>query len=230
MNDQISRPRSVAGLAFAALLAGSFALPAAARADAIFTVKDLGTDAVLRNPGSSITAIDTVLNSLPDELKTPRTRIIDGSSFAGVSDIKGGPQTALYVPPTGLSASMGTLGGSTSTGVGVNSAGQVVGYSSLADGTRHAFLYAAGKMLDLNTLVPADTGYTLTQPLAIADNGTISTLAFRNGIQHAVLLTPVALGGPAPVPEPASWMVVAALAGAGSWALRRNRRPAAAGA
>ena len=52
---------------------------------------------------------------------------------------------------------LGTLGGTTSTGFGVNAAGQVTGISVTADGELHAFLYSGppgsgGAMADLGTL------------------------------------------------------------------------------
>ncbi len=47
---------------------------------------------------------------------------------------------------------LGTLGGRTSHASGVNSSGQVVGYSDLSPFVYHAFLYQGGTMQDLGTL------------------------------------------------------------------------------
>jgi probable HAF family extracellular repeat protein len=47
---------------------------------------------------------------------------------------------------------LGTLGGSRSDAHAINNRGQVVGHSSIANGTVHAFLYSGGKMQDLGTL------------------------------------------------------------------------------
>jgi probable HAF family extracellular repeat protein len=47
---------------------------------------------------------------------------------------------------------LGTLGGLTSTATGVNTSGQVVGYSETAAGETHAFLFSGGTMIDLGTL------------------------------------------------------------------------------
>jgi len=46
---------------------------------------------------------------------------------------------------------LGTLGGSSSTAEGINSLGQVVGYSVRADGYPCAFIYSNGVMLNLGT-------------------------------------------------------------------------------
>ena len=50
---------------------------------------------------------------------------------------------------------LGTLGGTSSVGCGINSRGQVVGFSSIATGQLHAFLWHRGVMTDLGTL-PGD--------------------------------------------------------------------------
>ena len=47
---------------------------------------------------------------------------------------------------------LGTLGGATSSAVGINAAGQVVGHAATATGAIHAFLYDGGRMKDLGTL------------------------------------------------------------------------------
>jgi probable HAF family extracellular repeat protein len=47
---------------------------------------------------------------------------------------------------------LGTLGGRYSHATGVNSSGQVVGYSDLSPSVYHAFLYQGGTMQDLGTL------------------------------------------------------------------------------
>ena len=48
---------------------------------------------------------------------------------------------------------IGDLGGSGQTiAFGINSSGQVAGYSDIAFNTRHAFVYSGGTMNDLGTL------------------------------------------------------------------------------
>ncbi len=50
---------------------------------------------------------------------------------------------------------LGTLGGTTSVGCGLNSRGEVVGFSSIPTGQSHAFRWSNGEMTDLGTL-PGD--------------------------------------------------------------------------
>jgi probable HAF family extracellular repeat protein len=93
---------------------------------------------------------------------------------------------------TGTMADLGTLGGTTSKAFGINSGGQVVGFSLLADTSQHAFLYD-GVMRDLSTtaLVPNLGGWTLTYAAAISDNGYICGYGTNAaGQTHGFLLTP----------------------------------------
>lgn len=55
---------------------------------------------------------------------------------------------------------------------GINAAGDIVGYSTAADGTHHAFLFHAGTMQDLGTL-GSDVGPVHTSAIAINNNGLI---------------------------------------------------------
>jgi probable HAF family extracellular repeat protein len=105
---------------------------------------------------------------------------------------------------------LGTLGGGSSYAYGVNDSGEVVGYSWLADGEQHAFLYDDGKMLDLNSLIPANSGWELLDAYGINDAGQITGEGLYNGQLSAFLLTdpPAGLPGIAAVPEPNElWMV-----------------------
>jgi probable HAF family extracellular repeat protein len=73
-------------------------------------------------------------------------------------------------------------------GLGINNSGQVVGkaYSS----GYCAFLYSAGVMTDLNSLIDSASGWSLTEATDINNNGQIVGNGFHNGQQHAFLLTP----------------------------------------
>jgi hypothetical protein len=75
-----------------------------------------------------------------------------------------------------------------SQGNAINNAGVVVGQNG-AD----AFVYSNGVATDLNTLIPAGSGLTLNNAVAINNSGQILVQATdASGTQHAVLLTPAA--------------------------------------
>ena len=82
--------------------------------------------------------------------------------------------------------------GADSWGFGINSQGDVVGLSdcqTCATGY-HAYLCSNGKMQDLNKLIPAGSGWILTQANGINDEGEIVGFGTIKGHQHAFLLTP----------------------------------------
>jgi probable HAF family extracellular repeat protein len=94
---------------------------------------------------------------------------------------------------------LGTLGGTfdSSSAQGINNLGQVVGYSEVSDtAERRAILYSDGVMQDLNSLIPADSGWNLQEAKAINDNGYIVGVGFnKDGQQHAFLLIPSTFEG-----------------------------------
>jgi probable HAF family extracellular repeat protein len=94
---------------------------------------------------------------------------------------------------------LGTLEGYTSYSypTAINNADQVVGQSSDSEGTEHPFLYSDGVMRDLNSLIPADSGWELTKVSDINDKGYIvglgvnSNVGNNGGEKHAFLLKPL---------------------------------------
>jgi probable HAF family extracellular repeat protein len=86
---------------------------------------------------------------------------------------------------------LGTLGGSHSMAFGINDSEQVVGSAATRDDSIHAFLYSGGKMRDLNSLIPANSGWELVSAEAINDKGHIVGYgANKDSVGRAFLLTP----------------------------------------
>ncbi len=102
---------------------------------------------------------------------------------------------------------------------GINDLGQVVDFSSATDGNMHAFLYSSGKMTDLNSLLPAGSGWTLESALAINGAGDIVGAGINPaGETHTFLL--------ASVPEPSTLVLsVVGQAAVLSFKLFRHRGP-----
>jgi probable HAF family extracellular repeat protein len=94
------------------------------------------------------------------------------------------------------------LGGVTGAGMratGINTAGQVIAtavypvqsYHPFRPGKHVAYIIGASGPVNLNTLIPANSGYTLTDAIAINDNGQILCNASTPASsKHAVLLRP----------------------------------------
>jgi probable HAF family extracellular repeat protein len=91
---------------------------------------------------------------------------------------------------------LGALGGDFSWANGINSAGQIVGSSTTTTAdtvaSEHAFIYSGGTMMDLNSLIPASSGWDLAQAEAINNSGWIVGYGVNSaGATDAFLLQPV---------------------------------------
>jgi len=114
----------------------------------------------------------------------------------GFASLPSGYEHAFVSTGSGLT-DLGSLGGS-SYAYGINDRGAVVGYGWLATGDNpHAFLYDAGFMLDLNSLIAADSGWELLEAYGINNHGQIAGEGIYHGQRSAFRLDPIAA-----VPEP----------------------------
>jgi probable HAF family extracellular repeat protein len=113
----------------------------------------------------------------------------------GYADLPGGDQRA-FLFTHGKIKNLGTLpGGTQSFAYGIDNRGRVVGASDAKDSPLRAFIYSDGVMQDLNKLIPADSGWVLTEAKAINESGQIVGYGFLEGERRAFLLTPVKMNG-----------------------------------
>jgi probable HAF family extracellular repeat protein len=96
---------------------------------------------------------------------------------------------------TDLDTLTGGIGSSFATAI--NDRGQVVGYAFLADFSLASFFYdKTTGMVDLSTLLPSNSGWTLYSVTGINNRGQIAAWGYMTGgdpfAWHALLLTPVA--------------------------------------
>ena len=99
-------------------------------------------------------------------------------------------ELAVLWPASGDPVELGSLGGTESSARDINNHGQVVGYARNASGEYRAFLWEGSGMVDLNTLLPADSGWVLLSANAINDAGQIAGEGIYQGDTRAFLLTP----------------------------------------
>ena len=87
---------------------------------------------------------------------------------------------------SGTLVNLGTLGGTVSLAEAINGSGQVVGYSTLADGTYRAFLYSNGRLYNIGTLGAAyGVGYGIN-----ASGQVVGSSYTKANLDHAFLWTP----------------------------------------
>ena len=118
--------------------------------------------------------------------------INNAGQVVGTSDTPGDAGTTAVLWQAGQIINLGTFGGPGGAALGINNLGQVVGWAEMPTAVRLAFLWQNGVMTDLNTLLPAHSGWQLFQATAINKNGAIVGYGTRNGSAavHAYLLKP----------------------------------------
>src|SRR5437899_12446067 len=98
---------------------------------------------------------------------------------------------------------LGALGGDDTTSAAINNLGQIVGASTTRVGASHAFIWQNGAMTDLNTLLPANSGWELVMARLINDSGRIVGDGLYQGVWRLFIMdfaavnhSPVAVAGP----------------------------------
>ena len=125
-------------------------------------------------------------------METQAEAINDLGQVAGIiSDFSSSTQE-LFVWQAGASTVLGNPPGDMFTQPkGINDSAQIVGATSESFSTASsAFLWENGQFLDLNTLIPVNSGWLLTTAFAINNDGWIVGEGSRNGLNRAFLLKP----------------------------------------
>ena len=131
------------------------------------------------------------------------TGINDSGAVVGTASLASGYEHA-FLAVGAMMTDLGTLGGGSSFAYSINDSGTVVGYSWLSSGqSPHAFVYANGIMLDLNSLLPKGSGWELTEAYGINDAGQIVGSGLFNGQVSAFRLDSnnSTIQSSSPVPE-----------------------------
>lgn len=133
---------------------------------------------------------------------------------AGMAEMPAGNHHAVMSANGGMmggrmNVDLGTLGGTNSIAYCLTDDGTVVGTAQMSNGMMHAFMVTnvlggAPRMMDLNDLIPTNSGWELVEARGMNRVGQITGWGMQGGHTNAFLLTPVS--GPtmmtsAPGPE-----------------------------
>jgi uncharacterized membrane protein len=157
-----------------------------------------------------------LLNLPPGAISAEATLINDADVIAGEASYPTIGKRAFFYDVGGFAIDMGTLPGQNQTEVfDINASRQAIGVShNVPVGPPTPFFSENGIMVDLNTLLPANSGWVLRTALTINDAGEITGTGLFHNVSSGFKLTP------SNVPEPLAGALTALLAGA--WVLRRR--------
>lgn len=114
------------------------------------------------------------LGGLPGSTFSSAAAVNSLRQAVGISDEAANPDiTRPVLWAAGATLDLGGLGGDYGGATDINDAGQIAGYSRLASGDTHAFLYVNGAMLDLGVLGSVPGGFSESAALAINSAGRV---------------------------------------------------------
>jgi probable HAF family extracellular repeat protein len=119
--------------------------------------------------------------------------INDRGSVVGFSDTANGAIHAFLETWGGRMTDLGTLGGRDSAAAAINDEGAVVGVAQTSASVNHGFIDRHGRMTDLNSLIPTDSGIVITSAQDINGRGEIAAEGYATSaptVHLALLLKP----------------------------------------
>jgi len=108
------------------------------------------------------------------------------NQVAGTATMPDGSSHGFFF--SGTLTDLGTLGGSNLSPNAMNNLGQIVGQADTATGSSHAFLWQQGTLLDLNSFLPTNSGWELTNALCINDAGRIIAAGVSNDVEQTFVI------------------------------------------
>jgi probable HAF family extracellular repeat protein len=136
------------------------------------TMSDLGT----------LGGIDSTANAINDR-----------GAVVGFSETANDAATHAFLYSQGRMTDLGTLGGQDSVAAAINEKGAVVGASLTSTSALHGFIDLRGRMIDLNSQIPTDSGFVIVDADDINDRGQIVAQAYETSsptAHLALLLNP----------------------------------------
>ncbi len=135
----------------------------------------------------------TNIGTLPGANITRGHDINDSNQIVGEADTTVSDSfTSLgYVWSAGTMTKLAPLSGdSQSVAEGINNAGQIVGWSGSSSSSTRAVLWENNTPVELQTLIPTDSGWSLKVGYKINNAGQITGYGTINGQDHAFLMLP----------------------------------------
>jgi probable HAF family extracellular repeat protein len=154
------------------------------------------------------------LGALPGDLNSAAFAINDAGQAVGYSGGVDGMRAALFV--LGGVSDLGVLPGDTnSQALAIDSGGDAVGSSDRDGFHEHAVIFHQGRVIALDSLLPAGSGWTLQTASGINNSGQIVGQGSHDGQLRAFLLTPPPSGSAAALAGASSKPIVDPLIPAG---------------
>jgi probable HAF family extracellular repeat protein len=119
--------------------------------------------------------------------------INDHGVVVGYSNVASNAAMHAFLFSQGKMTDLGTLGGRNSEAAAINDQGAVVGASLTSSSVGHGFVDLHGRMIDLNSLIPAASGLVITNAMDINNRGQIVAQGYETSqptTDLALLLNP----------------------------------------